>query len=150
MNRCKDVKISLLAFAWLLVWGCGMAENTIVQPKPPENVKDLAVGDESRQLDADVKEFVRGKYTIASARYFQVPGDVTWASISRSVQNQMQEKSIPRVMLEWYEPGIDFVETYPQGKNGGAFAVAMPKGTKSNSDKIVGYYVLSAGTAAKN
>jgi len=82
------------------------------------------------------------KYTIASARYFAVPGEVPWFAVSKSVQNQMAETSIQRVIFEWNDPGIDFVEVYPQGD--GAFAVAMPKGTKSSAEKLIGFYVLRA------
>jgi len=53
----------------------------------------------------------------------------------------MGERSIPRAAYAWHEPGLDFVEVYPQG--GSAFAVAMPKGTKTSSPKLVAFYVLA-------
>jgi hypothetical protein len=144
MNRCKQHARISLAFA-LLLWGCHLAESAIVEPKPLASAKELTAGDESKKLDADVIEFVRGRYTIVSARYYRIGADVPWVAISKNVQNQMAEKSIKRVMLDWYEPGIDFVETYPQGQEGAAVAVAMPKGAKSSAEKIVGYYVLGPG-----
>ena len=92
---------------------------------------------------------LRNKYAIVSARYYRVAGDVPWLAVAKSVQNQMAQKSIQRTMLDWYEPGIDFIEIYPQGTSGAAFALAMPKGTKTNSDKLVGFYVLGAPAGAK-
>ena len=135
----------------MMVSGCGMGKSTVFQPKPLDGMKEVPASAESKKLDAEVTAFLRNKYAIASARYYQVPGEIPWIAVSKSVQNQMAEKSIQPVMFEWYEPGIDFVEVYPQGNNGAAFAVAMPKGTKSSSDKLVGFYVLSAPAAtAKN
>jgi hypothetical protein len=148
MKTWKNARI--VAALALLAWGCGMAENTVFQPKPLDGMKGVAAAENTRQLDAEVTAFLRNKYAIASAHYFEVPGDIPWIAVSKSVQNQMAEKSIQRTMFAWYEPGIDFVEVYPEGKNGAAFAVAMPKGTKSGSDKLVGFYVLSAPAASKN
>jgi hypothetical protein len=126
-----------------------MAEDKVFQPKPLENMKEVAASEDSRKLDAEVTAFLRNKFVIASARYYRVPGEIPWIAVSKTVQNQMAEKSIRRTMFEWYEPGIDFVEVYPQGKSGGAVAVAMPKGTSPSADKLIGFYVLSAPTAAK-
>ena len=140
---------NLVAIA-LMTWGCGMAENAVFQAKPLDGIKEVSATEESKKLDAEVAAFLRDKYAIGSARYYRVPGEFPWIAVSKSVQNQMAEKSIQRTMFEWYEPGLDFVEVYPQGKVGAAFAVAMPKGTKSNAEKLVGFYVLSApGGAAK-
>ena len=79
---------------------------------------------------------------------YQVPGEIPWIAVSKSVQNQMAEKSIQRTMFAWYEPGIDFVDIYPQGKKA-AFALAMPKGTNPSAEKLVGLYILSTPTAMK-
>jgi hypothetical protein len=144
---CKYARI--VVGLTVMAWGCGMAENATVQPKPLEYMKEVPASAESKKLDTEVTAFLRDKYTISSARYYHTPGEVPWIAVSKSVQNQMKEKSIERKLFDWYEPGLDFVEVYPQGKNGSAFAVAMPKGTKSDADKLVGFYVLSAPAAKK-
>jgi len=80
---------------------------------------------------------------------YLVVSDAPWIAISKSVQNQMAAKSIHKMMFPWYEPGIDFIEIYPQGKNGAAFALAMPKSADFDGDKLIGFYVLSAPASAK-
>jgi hypothetical protein len=145
MTTWKNVS-GILAFA-MMTWGCGMSDNTVFQPKPVDNAKEVAASELSKKLDAEVAAFLRNKYTVGSARYYSVAGEIPWIAVSKSVQNQMVEKSFKRVMFEWYEPGLDFVEVYPQGK--AAFAVAMPKGTKSSSDKLVGFYVLNPPAGGK-
>jgi hypothetical protein len=147
MKTWKNAKF-VVALA-MLALGCGMAESVVFQPKPLDGVKEVAAGEGSKKLDAEVTAFLRNKHVIASARYYLVPGEYPWIAVSKSVQNQMAEKGIQRVMFDWYEPGLDFVEVYPQGKSGAAFAVAMPKGTKSSAEKLVGFYVLSAPGAKK-
>jgi len=148
MNQWRNARFPVAAL-WAAVWltvGCGMAENTaLIQPKAPANAKELQAGEESRKLDADVTALLRGKYSIVSARYFRVGSDIPWAAVSKAIQNEMAEKSIQRTMLDWYEPGIDFLEIYPQAKAGQAFAVAMPKGARSSAEKVVGYYLLGSG-----
>ena len=133
----------------VLSWGCGMAEVKVFQPKPLDGMKEAAASADSRKLDAEVTAFLRDKFAIASARYYQVPAEIPWIAVSKTVQNQMAEKSIKRTMFEWYEPGIDFVEIYPQGKDGAAFAVAMPKGASPGGEKLVGFYALSAPATKK-
>jgi hypothetical protein len=130
-------------------WGCGMAETRVIQPKPPDGTKEVKPSGETRILDAEVKTFLRDEFTIVSARYFQPASAIPWISISKSVQNQMAEKSVKRTMFEWYEPGLDFVEVYPQEKNRGAFALAIPKESRLDSVRLIGFYVLSAPSAAK-
>ncbi|MBI4907375.1 MAG: hypothetical protein HY820_27365 [Acidobacteria bacterium] len=147
MQTWKNVRI-VIALA-TLAWGCGMAETKVLQPKPLDGMKQVLASADSKRLDGEVTVFLREKYAIASARFYQVPGEIPWIAVSKSVQNQMAEKSIQPAIFEWHEPGIDFIDVYPQGKNGAAFAVAMPKGTKSSADKLVGFYVLSAPAAAK-
>ena len=126
-----------------------MAETRVFQPKPLDGMKEVPVSEESRKLDAEATAFFRDHFTIKSARYYRVPGEIPWIAVSKSVQNQMAEKSIRRTMFDWYEPGIDFVEVYPQGSDGAAFAVAMPKGANPGADKLVGFYVLGAHPAEK-
>jgi hypothetical protein len=141
--------ITVVALAMLLAWGCGMAEIKVFQPKPLDGMKEVPASEDSEKLDAEAIAFFRDQLTIDSARYYQVPGAIPWIAVSKSVQNQMAEKSIQWTMFDWYEPGIDFVEVYLQGNNGAAFAVAMPKGTNLSADKLVGFYVLSAPVAAQ-
>jgi len=141
MKTWKSVGITL-AMA-ILSSGCGMSETKVIEAKPLEGVKTLAASEQTKKLDTEVLAFLREGYTIASARYYMVEGDIPWIAVSKSVQNQMAEKSFERKIFPWYEPGFDFVEVYPQA-NGKAFAVAMPKGTKSSAEKLVGYYVLTA------
>jgi hypothetical protein len=141
-------KITSIVMALVVMaWGCSMAESPVFQPKPLDNMMEVPAPQESQKLDAEVTAFLRNTYAIASARYYKVPGEIPWIAVSKSVQNQMAEKSIPRKIFDWYEPGLDFVEVYPQGKTGAAFAVAMLKGTQSGGGALVGFYVL---TAAKN
>jgi len=143
----KPWKNARIVVALAMMWGCGMAE-TVFQPKPLDYMKAVPATEKSRKLDAEVTEFLRKQYVIASAHYYDVPGEVPWIAVSKTVQNQMLEKSFEPVYFKWYEPGLDFVEVYPQG-NGAAFAVAMPKGTKSSAEKLVGFYVLGAPAGKK-
>ena len=127
----------------------GVTETRVFQPKPLDGMNEVPASKDSEKLDAEAIAFFRGRFSIQSARYYRVSGKIPWIAVSKSVQNQMAEKSIQRTMFEWYEPGIDFVEIYPQGNNGAAFAVAMPKETDLNADTLVGFYVLSAPAAAQ-
>jgi hypothetical protein len=133
----------------ILAWSCGMAETRLFQPKPLDGMKEVPASEESRKLDAETLAFFRDRFSIESARYYQVPGEIPWIAVSKSVQNQMLERSIQRIMFEWYEPGIDFVEIYPQGNNGAAFALAMSKETNLSADKLVGFYILGPSSTAK-
>ena len=126
----------------MLAWGCGMADTKAFQPKPLDSMKEVPASGDSKKLDTELTAFLRDKYAIASARYYQVPAEIPWIAVSKSVQNQMAEKSIRPIMFEWYEPGIDFIEVYPQGKDGAAFALAMPKGSDPGAGKLAGFYVL--------
>ena len=123
-----------------------MAKSNVFQPTPLDGMNGVPASEASEKLDAEVEAFLRGQFSIESARYYLVPGDIPWIAVSKSVQNQMAEQSIQRTMFDWYEPGIDFVEVYPQGNSGAGFAVAMPQGTNSRAEKLVGFYVLSTGT----
>lgn len=112
-------------------------------------MKQSPANAETEKLDAEVTAFLRDSYEIESARYFRVAGEVPWIAVSKSIRNQMAQKSIQSVMFDWYEPGIDFVDVYPQGSDG-AFAVAMPQGSQSGADKLIGFYVLKAGNASQD
>jgi hypothetical protein len=123
-----------------LVGGCSMTKGSVYQPEPLEGMTAVPSSDDTKKIDAAVTMFLRGEYVIASASYYRVPADIPWIAVSKSVKNQMAAESIQQTMFAWYEPGIDFVEIYPQGKN--AFAIAMldwPSG-----DYLVGFYVLHA------
>lgn len=128
----------------VFAWEYGMTETVVFQPKPLDSMKEVSASKDSEKLDAEVIAFFRDQFSIKSARYYQVPGEIPWIAVSKSVQNQMAARSIQQTMFEWYEPGIDFIEVYPQGNHGAAFAVAMPKGANLSADKLVGFYVLSA------
>lgn len=119
-----------------------------VTPKSPEDkyVTAVAAGsapEAAKKLDADVIKFLRGAYTIKSVHYYRFDPDVPWVAITKDVQNQMLKKSIKRVFYEWFEPGLDLIEVYPQGKT--AFAVAMDSKTPPGAESFVGYYVLEDG-----
>ncbi len=133
----------------IFAWEVGMSETRLFQPKPLDGMKEVPASKDSEKLDAEAMAFFQGRFSIQSARYYQVSGKIPWIAVSKSVQNQMAEKCIERTMFEWYEPGIDFVEVYPQGNAGAAFAVAMPKETDLNADKLIGFYVLSAPAVAR-
>lgn len=149
MRLWKNTGIIITLVLAIFTWECGMTETRVFQPKPLDGMKEVPASKDSEKLDAEAIAFFRGQFSIQSAHYYQVPGEIPWIAVSKSVQNQMAEKSIQRTMFEWYEPGIDFVEVYPQGNNDAAFAVAMPKGTNLSADKLVGFYVLSAPAAAQ-
>ncbi len=133
----------------MLVSGCAVDESSVFQPKPLEYLKEVPASEQSKKLDADLTAFVRDQYAIRSVHYYEVSGEIPWIAISKSVQNQMAEKSFQRKTFEWWEPGIDFVEVYPQGTQGDAFALAMPKNTRSSANKLVGFYILKSPSGAK-
>lgn len=149
MRLWKNTGIIVTLMLAIVAWECGMTETKVFQAKPLDSMKEVPASKDSEKLDAEATAFFRGRFLIQSARYYQVSAKVPWIAISKSVQNQMAEKSIQRTMFEWYEPGIDFVEIYPQANDSAAFAVAMPKDTNLNADKLVGFYVLSAPAAAQ-
>ncbi len=129
-------------FLALVLAGCSMFESRPFQPKPWDNMRQIAASDATRVLDGEVSAFLRDKYTIVSARHFQVAADTSWISVSKFVQNEMAAKSFKPVMFDWYEPGLDTIDVYPQGKSG--FAVAQPKETRPTEEKLIGFYVLKA------
>ncbi len=125
--------------------GCSMADTVTAISPVNEHVKPVDAATASADvaaLDAEVTAFLRGRYTIESASYYHFAGEIPWVAIAKSVQNQMREKSIERVVFDWNNPGYDFVEVYPQGKS--AFAVAMYTKSSRSKQKLVGYFVLSA------
>lgn len=152
MKRCigrwKNTGIVLTFILVLFAWTCGMADNIVFQPTPLDGMQEVLPSKDTEKLDAETVAFLRGHFTIQSAHYYQASGKVPWIAISKSIQNQMKEKSIQQVMFEWYEPGVDFIEIYPQGDSGAAFAVAMPRQSDLNGDKLIGFYVLSAPAIA--
>lgn len=148
MRTCRNIKTAIILLA-MTTWGCGMAEVKVTQPKPLGGMKEVAASGDTRKLDAEVTKFLRDKFAIVSARYYQASAEAPWISISKSVNNQMADKSIRQTMFAWYEPGLDFIEVYPQGKDGGGFALAMPAGTDPNGEKLIGFYVLGPPSAKK-
>lgn len=132
-----------------LAWRGSMAEIKVFQPEPLGGMKEVSASADSKKLDAEAVEYFRGQFSIASARYYLTPSEIPWIAVSKSVQNQMEEKSIRRLVFDWYEPGIDFVDVYPQDNNKAAVAVVMARGTALNADRLVGYYVLSGRAAAR-
>ena len=130
----------------LMAWGCSMAETNVFRPKPLEGMVEVAASEQSEALDAEATAFLRGRYAIESARYYHLEGEVPWIALSKSVQNQMAERSIERTLFEWYEPGLDFTEVYPQGPDA-AFAIAMPGASAPDAEKLVAFYVLRAPSA---
>ena len=115
-----------------------------ITPKPPSGsyVKAADHGADAKALDEELTKYLRGKYLVQSAHYYTFSDDVPWVAIAKNVQNQMQEKSIPKVVYEWNNPGYDLVDVYPQGDT--AFAVAILSKTKSGKTKLVGYFSLTA------
>ena len=148
MNLHKSMSMKfILGLAFLtLSWEYGMTHTKIFQPKPLEGMQKIPASNKSKRLDREVTTFLRNKYSIQSARYFLVPEDIKWISISKSVQNQMLEKSIQRAQWNWHKPGIDFIDVYLQNNNTVAFAIAMPKESPSNEKKLVGFYLLKSST----
>jgi hypothetical protein len=96
----------------------------------------------AKALDSQVLGLVGKHYKIKSAHYYRVAKDMPWVAISKNVQNQMLEKKVNKGQFAWENPGIVFVEVYPQGTS--AFAVAMDGSTAKSVQKFIGYYELSA------
>jgi hypothetical protein len=144
MKRWKNKRIVVVLALVMLSWACDKVETKVFRPKPLDSMKEVQVSEESKKLDAEVLTFFRDQFSIKSAHYYLLPGEIPWIAFSKSVQNQMAEKLIRRTVFDWYEPGIDFIEVYPQGNNDTVFAVAMPKGTNPSADKLIGFYVLTA------
>lgn len=97
---------------------------------------------EQKALDAQVTKIFGSKYRIASSRYFAASADVSWVAISKSVQNQMLERSIKRSHYDSEKPGIVLVDFYPQPH--GAFVLAMDRNAGRQGERLVGYFVLQA------
>jgi hypothetical protein len=133
--------------AGLLTTGCSMAE-TATPTSPIEAlgggyIKAAPAASNAKSvkaLDGQVTGLVGKQVKILSATYYKVAKDIPWVAIAKNVQNQMLEKSVEKGKFAWEDPGITFVEVYPQGK--GAFAVAMESGSAKSAQKFVGYYVL--------
>lgn len=145
-RKCRTIKTVLVLVLAILPWRYIMAETSVFQPSPLEGMKEVPVSEASKELDAEVTAFFRGRFSIESADYYLVPGEIPWIAVSKFVQNQMKEKSIRRTQFDWYEPGIHFVEVYLQDNDRAAFAVAMPEGTNSRTEKLIGFYVLCAAS----
>src|SRR5438034_273280 len=89
--------------ATLLLGGCTrMAESNvegIVTPASPSKqyaveVTAAQMPSETKQLDAEVTQFLRQSAAIRSVRYYKFSKDVPWIAISKDVQNQMSAKSV--------------------------------------------------------
>ena len=126
----------------MLIGGCRMTQSAVFQAKPLESMKAVPASESTHALDTELTAYLRGRYLLVSASYYRAPAMIPWLAISKSVQNQMAEMSIQPAIFEWNEPGVDFIEVYPQEKHDAAFAVAMPRGSKSDAEKLVGFYVL--------
>jgi hypothetical protein len=96
----------------------------------------------TKGLDGQLLGILGKQYKIKSAHYYKVARDMSWAAISKNVQNQMLEKSISKGQFAWENPGVTFLEVYPQGTS--AFAVAMDASTAKSAQKFIGYFVLEA------
>lgn len=96
----------------------------------------------AKALDGQLLALIGKQYKIKSSHYYKVAKDMPWVAIAKNVQNQMLEKSVKKGQFPWEDPGIVFLDVYPQGTS--AFAVAMDSSTAKSSQKFIGYYVLSA------
>ncbi len=144
MRRWEASRILLALGVITLISVACVAEPKIFEPRPLDAMDEVAASASTEALDAEVTAFLRGEYAIRSGRYYRAPGEIPWIAISKYVKNQMAEKSVQQTMFEWYEPGLDFIEIYPQGSQGAGFALAMPKGSDPSGEKLVGFYALGA------
>jgi hypothetical protein len=140
-----------VVIAGFLTAGCSMAE-TVTPVSPIEAlggdyIKSAPASGNAKSvksLDGQLLALVGKQYKVKSSQYYKVAKDIPWIAISKNVQNQMLEKSIQKADFPWEDPGITFVEIYPQGT--GAFAVAMDDSTVDSPEKFISYFVLSAAT----
>jgi hypothetical protein len=133
--------------AGLLTTGCNMAETATpaspIEALGAEHIKSAPLPANAKSaaaLDDQLLALVGKDYGIKSSQYFKVARDIPWIAIAKNVQNQMLEKSIKKGDFSWEDPGLVFVEVYPQGA--AAFAVAMDSNTADAPEKFIGYYVL--------
>ena len=148
MKKWKGVNLATAALV-ILTLGCNGMFDSVFQPKPLDGMKAIAASEETKKLDQEVTGFLRGRYAIEKAKYYRAPASMAWIAISKNVQNQMAAKSIKPIMFEWYEPGIDFVEIYPQGEKGAGFALAAPRDMQFEGEKLLAFYVLSSAGGKK-
>lgn len=146
MQTCNNILAIVAVGLTIFAWGCGQVNTKVFQPKPLEGLKEVSPSGNTEKLDSEANAFFRNRYTIVSAHYYKVPAELPWIAVSKSVSNQMADKSIQRKLFEWYKLGVDFFDVYPQGNNTTAFALAMPKETNFNAEKLVAFYVLKANT----
>ena len=117
-----------------------------IQAKSPigKYVKNTNVVKSSLEIEEINKEVIKylrdDSVTIKSSHYYDFSGDVPWVAISKNVQNQMLEKSIPKAKFEWHNPGFDTIDVYQQKDS--SFVVALFSKHVSKKTKLVGYYVL--------
>ncbi len=93
-----------------------------------------------KALNGQLQALVGKQYKIKSATYYKVAKDIPWIAIAKNVQNQMLEKSVKKGDFPWENPGITYVDVYPQGTS--AFALAMDTSSAKKAQKFIGYYVL--------
>jgi hypothetical protein len=110
----------------------------------PRSVHDM----DEVALDTQVAKTFHGKYEIGSSRYFIVSTDVSWAAISKNVQNHMLESSIGRAHYDNEKPGIVLIDYYPQPH--GAFVLAMSKESRRRGQRLAGYFVLKPKGAVQH
>jgi len=154
-TKARTIMIPLPIIAFIaLSTGCTMPDannQNIHVPKSPVETMDTKLAKpapdaaqlkETKALDAQVSSIFRNGYSVASSNYYHVAANVTWASIEKNVQNEMQEHSISKSRYDGENPGIVLIDFYPQ--RDGAFVVAMDNTTASKDEKLIGYYVLKA------
>ena len=138
---------SYLAYAAIVAvipWGtaCAMKSDKSILAAPAGTVaerKDVDVGAPAKALHDNLVRYLRGRYTIAHARYFEVDKILSWMPVSKFVQNTRTEKRMPGT-LAWMPEGKatdDNVDLYMVDKGG--FAVSMADARLPNGNRLVIY-----------
>jgi hypothetical protein len=101
------------------------------------------VGVPAKALHDNLVRYLRGRYTIANARYFEMDKILSWMPVSKFVQNTRTEKRMAGT-LAWMPEGKvtdDNVDLYPSDKAG--FAVSMADARLPNGNRLVIYADLT-------
>lgn len=104
---------------------------------------DAEIGAPAKALSDNLVQYLRGRYTIASARYFEVDKILSWMPVSKFVQNTRTEKKMPGA-LSWMPEGKatdDNVDLYIADKAN--FAVSMADARLPNGNRLVIYADLT-------
>jgi hypothetical protein len=125
---------------------CAMKPDSVSLAAPAGTIaerQDTEIGAPAKALHNNLVRYLRGRYTITTARFFEVDKILSWMPVSKFVQNTRTENKVPGA-LSWMPEGKatdDNVDLYVSDSSN--FAVSMADVRLPNGNRLVIYADLT-------